>query len=53
MQAYEEWKHSSAILGFDINMEASGQFHVLAALPLEKQPLKPTGQEDRWVPKPV
>jgi len=34
-------------------MEVSGQFHARAALPPEKEPLVPTGQEAGWAPEPV
>jgi len=34
-------------------MEVSGQLHALAALPLGKEFLLPTGLEARWAPEPV
>jgi len=34
-------------------MEVSDQLHALAALPLGKEPMVPTGQETGWAPEAV
>jgi hypothetical protein len=34
-------------------MEMSGQLHIPATLPPEKEPLIPTGEETGWTPEPV
>jgi hypothetical protein len=34
-------------------MEVSGQLHAPAALPPEKKPPEPIGQNARWAPEPV
>jgi hypothetical protein len=34
-------------------MEVGGQLHALVALPQEKEPRVPTGQEAEWAPEPV